>query len=710
MTRPRLIAVALLLACWGGAGMAMAQTGQLDIVNAEGYWSFDEASGNATDSGGNGNTLTETSGTIDRVAGLHGNAADFEAADSEYFARADNASLSAGDRNWCFVCWVKPETITGFPIIASKGWANSGPGQREWAHFIQAAGVGNFSIQNAAGTASAVTSASSYSNGAWTLVILQYDAANDRITIQLSNGTINQTNTGIFAQDGTAEFVIGASVLQALYWDGLIDEAFFYNGLLDTDQRTWLYNSGAGRARSEWIDNETNVYDASAVLAVATEGGRWDNGVTDAAKLAAIANDSGLHLVMTGSSAVLHCGATSGTTPFGVRVDGGAETTPSLSGGETTLFSGEDDEAHVVDIRATAGAQARWIDQAVALEVSGVNPGLTADPDFGPVLLVGDATLHKTTMASVTANNYSSPNTFQDRGGECFKIRGKGEQLWVWVSGGAANTAIRLYVDDVFHSQTAYSTANYKWLQLATGLDTGVEHEYTIVLSHPRASSLYLDAVMFGGTGAAFSATAVGPKKIVACWGDSITECGGVSECSPYGQGYSWIARAVYENGAMYHGRGYGGQSTSDVAARIAGEITALSVAPDMIVMNPGRNNAAGNPFRDDYITLLQNVYAVAPSGARLVCIDPIDPAQSPKTFYIQQAIQMASTMRTAAHVTNATAPALDSCDTVHPTATGHANAAAWISPYLRLWLNNKTNNVNYSRINNGPSNRGRVR
>jgi len=42
---------------------------------------------------------------------------------------------------------------------------------------------------------------------------------------------------------------------------------------------------------------------------VATEGGRWDNGVTDAAKLAAIANDSGLHLVMTGSSAVLHCGA-----------------------------------------------------------------------------------------------------------------------------------------------------------------------------------------------------------------------------------------------------------------------------------------------------------------------------------------------------------------------------------------------------------------
>ncbi|MDX1951507.1 MAG: LamG-like jellyroll fold domain-containing protein [Verrucomicrobiota bacterium] len=54
--------------------------------NLVGRWKFDESSGNAADSSGNGNTLTNN-GTVPYVAGALGNAADFSGTSGQYFSR-----------------------------------------------------------------------------------------------------------------------------------------------------------------------------------------------------------------------------------------------------------------------------------------------------------------------------------------------------------------------------------------------------------------------------------------------------------------------------------------------------------------------------------------------------------------------------------------------------------------------------------------------
>jgi hypothetical protein len=59
-------------------------------------YALDEASGNAVEQV-NGYDATETGGTIASAAGKLGNARDFEAVDTEWFQRADNADLSVGN-------------------------------------------------------------------------------------------------------------------------------------------------------------------------------------------------------------------------------------------------------------------------------------------------------------------------------------------------------------------------------------------------------------------------------------------------------------------------------------------------------------------------------------------------------------------------------------------------------------------------------------
>ena len=62
-----------------------------DWTKFRGHWDLDEAGGsNAIDSSPYGNDLVETSGTIESAEGGR----DFEFGESEYFTRADNASLS----------------------------------------------------------------------------------------------------------------------------------------------------------------------------------------------------------------------------------------------------------------------------------------------------------------------------------------------------------------------------------------------------------------------------------------------------------------------------------------------------------------------------------------------------------------------------------------------------------------------------------------
>lgn len=212
------------------------------------YWKMDEASGNALDSHGT-NTLTETSGTIDSAAGVIGTSRDFEAGDTEVFSIADNSSLSTGDIDFWIGCWVKAESLAGFPVIAHKGWGPAFDVNMEWAIYVDTGtNCFQFAKRDSTNTTTLVnaTNFGMATTGVWIRVDAWHDSVNNLIGISVNAGPPDLVSTSTGVNDGNREFEIGGSVRYGLYWDGLIDEAGFWKRVPTRGELRDLYNGGFG--------------------------------------------------------------------------------------------------------------------------------------------------------------------------------------------------------------------------------------------------------------------------------------------------------------------------------------------------------------------------------------------------------------------------------------------------------------------------------
>ena len=225
--------------------------GKPDRSLFRGYWNLDEASGDAIDSTANGNTLTETSGTIASAEGGR----DFELGDTEYFTRADNASLSFADEAFTIGAWVKLESQTFTRVILSK-W-DWGLNKREYLLWyddtddryefrISGNGTENIGVlANNYGAVPATTKA---------FVIAWHDPVANKIYIQVDNGVVDELAHTTGCNDNTTAFALGTyfnSGAQNSNLDGIEWSAFVYAGLMTADERTWMYNSGTPRKWSE---------------------------------------------------------------------------------------------------------------------------------------------------------------------------------------------------------------------------------------------------------------------------------------------------------------------------------------------------------------------------------------------------------------------------------------------------------------------------
>lgn len=217
--------------------------------NLVSYWKLDEASGNALDAHGS-NELTDNN-TVGTGTGKIGNARDLEASSAEYFNRTDNADLSLGDTDWTLAGWIRGESITGYPIVASKGWANTLGVNSEFALYVSDIYSSQLRLEVASGSGSSAAGAINASSfgtlttNAWYFFVAWHDAANNILGISVNN-TSNTTSYSLGANDGNQAFVLGASPAQSLYWDGLLDEVGFWRRVLTSQERTDLYNSGNG--------------------------------------------------------------------------------------------------------------------------------------------------------------------------------------------------------------------------------------------------------------------------------------------------------------------------------------------------------------------------------------------------------------------------------------------------------------------------------
>lgn len=210
------------------------------LTNLISYWKLDEASGTRNDSHGT-NHLTDNN-TVGSATGIINSGADFEDSSSEWLSHASNSDLSCGDVDWSFSLWVKLESFSSYPIILSKRSASLDyivylENATAKLHLeVGSSGFGNCTV-------------SGMSTGTWYHIVASHDSVANQILLVVNNGTPATYSYSGGGATNSADFEIGKSTHDGLYFDGIIDEVAFRKGsCFSPSEITDLYNSGAGLA------------------------------------------------------------------------------------------------------------------------------------------------------------------------------------------------------------------------------------------------------------------------------------------------------------------------------------------------------------------------------------------------------------------------------------------------------------------------------
>lgn len=227
----------------------------LDSLNA--YWKLDESSGDAIDVH-DVYDLTDTN-TVGSAAGIIGNARDFEATNSESFSHSDTAALRFSEStDWAVSFWIKPESLATYRCVFGK-WSGA---SRSAACVLDSAG---HLIVFLGLSGSYTFSGTTLSAGTWYHVVLNFDASANELLIAV-NGSEETKSATVSWSTNTAALRIGR-LDAANSFDGLIDEFGKWDRLLTADERSDLYNSGAGLSYDDFAGVVVAPTAASSVAA-----------------------------------------------------------------------------------------------------------------------------------------------------------------------------------------------------------------------------------------------------------------------------------------------------------------------------------------------------------------------------------------------------------------------------------------------------------
>lgn len=235
--------------------------------NLVAHWSLEEASGTRADDIGS-NTLTDNNTTTGNPGKL-GNAAQFTAANSESLSIATNAALQMGDIDFTFAVWVYLDSKTTRRHILSRTLV----ALEYILEYFQSSDVFRFGVSSD-GSAFTVITASTFGSpatGTWYLLMGWHDSVANTLNIQVNNGTVNSVSYSAGVLAGTSATYLGSNGGLSFFMDGRLDEAAVWKRVLTTQERTDLYNGGAGLAYSAF--SGTYTLSGSATPAVATGSG-----------------------------------------------------------------------------------------------------------------------------------------------------------------------------------------------------------------------------------------------------------------------------------------------------------------------------------------------------------------------------------------------------------------------------------------------------
>lgn len=233
---------------FGGA----ASTPSPLYTNLVSFWAFEASGDLGLDSHGT-NHLTNTNSVTQNGAGKVGGSASFVAASSQHLAKADNASLSIGNVNAWWACWINLAATSDFGCVLGKGNINFASTSEYALRYINT--NSGLRLYASDGTTMTQLDANNTTPAAltWYFVVGYHDADKDVVGLSVNNAApvTAAVSTGI--QDNSGSFSIGAESGSGNYWNGQIDQVAFGKGYVPTDaDRTWMYNGGSGRSYAEF--------------------------------------------------------------------------------------------------------------------------------------------------------------------------------------------------------------------------------------------------------------------------------------------------------------------------------------------------------------------------------------------------------------------------------------------------------------------------
>jgi len=217
---------------------SVAVTSAFPTTGLVSYWKLDEASGTRVDSVGT-NHLTPTNAPVG-APGKIGNACDFEADSLQYVSHADPTPL--GDEDFTYTIWFKREALLRQVVLIGKDVAAT---RAYWLE-ISAGGTCTFYFGAAAVS---LFFAFDGNNTNWNFLVIWHNATANTLNGQINNGAVNSVGTGgVFPTPTVSAVRIGAREYPGFedYFDGLIDEVGLWRRVLPAQERTDLWNGGAG--------------------------------------------------------------------------------------------------------------------------------------------------------------------------------------------------------------------------------------------------------------------------------------------------------------------------------------------------------------------------------------------------------------------------------------------------------------------------------
>ena len=230
-------------------------------------WGLDEETGTRFDRAG-ANHLSN-SHTVGSTAGIISGAAVFVSANAQLLSIDDNPSLRVSNTDFTFALWARLTSKTANQGFINKMWGGS---DREYQLTYESIPDRfRFKVANLANAWTGTIHADALGSPAldtWYFVVAWYNSIADTLNIQVNNGTINSAAylAGVRASSGP--FRLGGYSGSGDLLNGAMDETFFWKRLLAPEERTYLYNGGAGRS---WA----NVYEQRYPNAMLADAG-WN--------------------------------------------------------------------------------------------------------------------------------------------------------------------------------------------------------------------------------------------------------------------------------------------------------------------------------------------------------------------------------------------------------------------------------------------------